>query len=44
MRIDTPVVELVGGSETDGTANFEVRDGELTAFAVSSKMLRAAAR
>jgi pyocin large subunit-like protein len=44
MRIDTPVVELVGGSETDGTANFEVRDGEVTAFAVSSEMLRAAAR
>ena len=30
MRIDTPVVELVGSSETDGTANFEVRDGEPT--------------
>jgi hypothetical protein len=44
MRIDTPVVELVGGSETDGTANFGVRDGELTAFAVSSEMLHAAAR
>ena len=32
------------GSETDGTANFEVRDGELAAFAVSSEMLRAAPR
>jgi hypothetical protein len=44
MRIDAPVVELVGGSEIDGAANFEVRDVELTAFAVSSEMLRAAAR
>jgi hypothetical protein len=44
LSIDTPVVELVGGSEIDGTATFEVRDGELTAFAVSSEMLRAAAR
>jgi hypothetical protein len=44
MRIDTPVVELVGGSETDGTPNVELRDGELTAFAVCSELLRAAAR
>jgi hypothetical protein len=44
MRIDTPVVELVAATEIEGTANFEVRDGELTAFEVSSEMLRAAAR
>jgi hypothetical protein len=43
MRIDMPLVELVADAEIDGMASFEVRDGELTTFEVSSEMLRAAA-
>ncbi len=45
MRIDTPVVELVGGSEPPRQGELRgTDDGVLTAFAVSSEMLRAAAR
>jgi hypothetical protein len=40
LRIAVPVVELVGGAEIEGTAIFEVRDGKITAFEVTSELLR----
>jgi hypothetical protein len=40
VRIEVPVVEQVGGSEIVGTAIFEVQDGSITAFQVSSELLR----
>jgi ketosteroid isomerase-like protein len=40
LRIAVPVVELVGGAEVEGTAIFEVRDGKVTAFEVTSELLR----
>jgi ketosteroid isomerase-like protein len=39
-RVAVPVIELVGGSEVEGTAVFNVRDGKITAFEVSSEPLR----
>jgi ketosteroid isomerase-like protein len=40
LRIAVPVVEIVGGAEVEGTAIFELRDGRITAFEVSSELLR----
>jgi ketosteroid isomerase-like protein len=39
-RVTVPVLELVGGAEIEGRAEFEVRDGAITAFEVSSELLR----
>ena len=44
VRISVPVIEFVSGAEIDGTANFEVRDSEVTALEVSSELLRASTR
>jgi ketosteroid isomerase-like protein len=40
LRVAVPVIELVGGSEIDGTATFELQGGKITAFEVSSELLR----
>jgi ketosteroid isomerase-like protein len=40
VRISVPVVEMVGGAEVHGAAIFEVRDDKITAFEVSSELLR----
>jgi ketosteroid isomerase-like protein len=40
VTVAVPVVELVGGAEIEGTATFEVRDGQITAFEVTSELLR----
>jgi hypothetical protein len=40
VRIAVPVIEMVGGAEVQGTATFEVRDEKITAFEVSSELLR----
>jgi ketosteroid isomerase-like protein len=40
VRVSVPVIELVGGSEIEGTAMFEVRGGKIAAFEVSSELLR----
>lgn len=44
VRVSVPVVELVGGGEIEGTAVFEIRDGRIASFEVSSEALRARAR
>jgi hypothetical protein len=33
------VLELVGGAEIEGQATFEVREGRITAFEVTSELL-----
>jgi hypothetical protein len=38
-RIAVPVIERIGNSEIRGSAIFEVRDGEIVAFEVSSERL-----
>jgi SnoaL-like domain len=40
VHIAVPVLELVGSSEIRGTAIFEVSDDKITAFEVSSGLLR----
>jgi ketosteroid isomerase-like protein len=40
IRLEVPVIELVRGSQIRGTALFEVRDGKIAAFEVSSELLR----
>jgi hypothetical protein len=38
-RVRVPVLELVGGAEIEGQATFEVREGRITAFEVTSELL-----
>jgi ketosteroid isomerase-like protein len=40
LRVAVPLLELVGGAEVHGTATFEVREDKITAFEVSSELLR----
>lgn len=40
VRVIVPVIELVGSAEIHGTALFEVGDDRITAFEVSSELLR----
>jgi hypothetical protein len=40
VHVAVPVIELVGGSEVEGTAIFELRGGAITAFEVTSELLR----
>jgi hypothetical protein len=40
VRVAVPVIELVGGAEIEGRADFEVSDARITAFEVSSELLR----
>jgi hypothetical protein len=40
MRVAVPVIELVGSSEIEGTAVFELRGGRITGFEVTSELLR----
>jgi hypothetical protein len=40
VQVAVPVIELVGGTEVQGTAIFELRGGAITAFEISSELLR----
>ncbi|HEY4427587.1 MAG TPA: nuclear transport factor 2 family protein [Solirubrobacteraceae bacterium] len=40
VRVRVPLIEMVGGSEVDATAVFDVRDERISAFEVSSELLR----
>jgi ketosteroid isomerase-like protein len=40
VTVAVPIVELVGAAEIEGTATFEVRDGQISAFEVASELLR----
>ncbi len=40
IRVAVPVLELAGGTQIHGTATFDISDGKISRFEVSSELLR----